>query len=144
MSTDEGELKELLRARGMRVTSQRLLIYRALRAHAGHASSDQVYELVGPALPGISQQTVYSTLTLLAELGLARRVPVPGGTARFEARVDDHHHMVCERCGAVEDIDARVSTAKAVEASLAAGFAPTSAAVTVLGLCAACARVSAQ
>jgi Fur family transcriptional regulator, stress-responsive regulator len=143
-SDDEAELKELLRARGMRVTSQRLLIHRALRVHAGHASSEQVYELVGSALPGVSQQTVYSTLTLLAELGLARRVPVPGGTARFEARVDDHHHMVCERCGALEDLDARVPMAKALDASRAAGFAPTSAAVTVLGLCAACAGESAD
>jgi Fe2+ or Zn2+ uptake regulation protein len=140
---DEAQLTALLRARGMRVTSQRLLIHRALRAHAGHVSSEQVYELVGAALPGLSQQTVYSTLTLLAELGLARRVPVPGGSARFEARVDDHHHMVCERCGALEDLDARVSVAKALEASRAAGFAPSSAAVTVMGLCAECARVSA-
>jgi Fe2+ or Zn2+ uptake regulation protein len=140
---DQAELKDLLRARGMRVTSQRLLIDRALRAHAGHATSEQVYELVGSALPGISQQTVYSTLTLLTELGRARRVPVPGGTARFEARVEDHHHMVCELCGALEDLDARVPVAKALEASRAAGFAPSSAAVTVLGLCAECARVSA-
>ena len=138
------DLTELLRARGMRVTSQRLLIDRALRDHGGHLTAEQVHELVEPVLPGVTQQTVYSTLALLTELGVAQRVSAPGPSTRFEARVDDHHHMVCERCGALEDLDARVPMAKALDASRAAGFAPTSAAVTVLGLCAACSREAAD
>ncbi len=133
------ELTDLLRERGMRVTSQRLLIERALRDHGGHLSAEQVHELVEPSLPGVTQQTVYSTLALLTELGVARRVAAPGASARFEARVDDHHHMVCQRCGAIEDIDARVQVGRAVGAAREAGFVPDSASVTVLGLCAACA-----
>jgi Fe2+ or Zn2+ uptake regulation protein len=132
------ELSELLRERGMRVTSQRLLIERALRDHGGHLTAERVHELVEPALPGVTQQTVYSTLALLSDLGLARRVSAPGSSTRFEARTDDHHHMVCERCGAVEDLDARVPVAKAVGAARESGFTPSSASVTVLGLCAAC------
>jgi len=138
MSADHDELTDLLRARGMRVTSQRLVIARALRDHGGHVSSEQLYAIVAPTLPGVSQQTVYSTLALLSDLGVARRVAVPGATARFEARLDEHHHTVCERCGTVEDLDARVPVTRAMEASRSAGFAPRSASVTVLGLCAAC------
>ena len=63
------ELTELLRERGMRVTSQRLLIDRALRDHGGHLTAEQVHELVEPVLPGVTQQTVYGTLGLLTELG---------------------------------------------------------------------------
>jgi Fur family transcriptional regulator, stress-responsive regulator len=133
------ELTDLLRERGMRVTSQRLLIERALRDHGGHLSAEQVHELVEPSLPGVTQQTVYSTLALLTELGVARRVAAPGASARFEARVDDHHHMLCQRCGAIEDIDARVQVGRVVGAAREAGFVPDSASVTVLGLCAACA-----
>ena len=133
------ELTDLLRRRGMRVTSQRLLIDRALREHGGHLSAEQVHELVEPSLPGVTQQTVYSTLALLTELGVARRVAAPGASARFEARVDDHHHMLCQRCGAIEDIDARVQVGRAVGAAREAGFVPDSASVTVLGLCSACA-----
>ena len=139
MSTDD-ELTGLLRARGMRVTSQRLLIARALHEHGGHLSSEQLHAIVAPALPGVSQQTVYSALALLSDLGVARRVAVPGATARFEARVDEHHHMVCERCGTLEDLDARVPVTRALDASRAAGFSPRAASVTVLGLCAACAK----
>ena len=140
---DDDALKELLRDRGMRVTSQRLLINRALRENAGHLTSEQVHAIVAPVLPGVSQQTVYSTLALLAQLGVARRVPVPGGTARFEARVDDHHHTVCERCGALEDLEVRVPVKPALEEARAAGFEPASASLAVVGLCPRCAREAA-
>jgi Fe2+ or Zn2+ uptake regulation protein len=133
------DLSELLRAQGMRVTSQRLLIDRALRDHGGHLTAEQVHELLEPVLPGVTQQTVYSTLALLADLGVARRVAAPGPSTRFEARTDDHHHSVCERCGAVEDLHVRIPVARAVGAARERGFDPGSASVTVLGLCAACA-----
>ena len=132
------DFTQLLRERGLRVTSQRLLIERALRDHGGHLTAEQVHELVEPALPGVTQQTVYSTLALLTELGVARRVPAPGPSTRFEAHVDDHHHMVCERCGAVEDLHVRVPVSRAVGAAGESGFSPSSASVTVLGLCRAC------
>jgi Fur family transcriptional regulator, stress-responsive regulator len=133
------DLGELLRERGLRVTSQRLLIERALRDHGGHLTAEQVHDLVEPGLPGVTQQTVYSTLALLADLGVARRVMAQGGSTRFEATRADHHHMVCERCGAIEDLDVRVSLGAATRASRAKGFVPASAGVTVLGLCARCA-----
>jgi Fur family transcriptional regulator, stress-responsive regulator len=132
------ELSELLRDRGMRVTSQRLLIERALRDDGGHLTAEQVHDLVEPTLPGVTQQTVYSTLALLADLGVARRVSAPGGSTRFEARADDHHHTVCERCGTIEDLHVKVPVSRAVVASRERGFTPASASVTVLGLCAAC------
>ena len=61
---DDDALRALLRTRGMRVTSQRLVIHRALHERGGHLSSEQVHAIVSPTLPGISQQTVYSTLGL--------------------------------------------------------------------------------
>jgi Fe2+ or Zn2+ uptake regulation protein len=136
------DLSELLRERGMRVTSQRLLIERTLREDGGHLTAENVHDLVEPALPGVTQQTVYSTLALLADLGVARRVVAPGGSTRFEAARDEHHHMVCERCGAVEDIHARVALGPVTRASRSKGFTPSSAGVTVLGLCARCAAQS--
>jgi Fur family transcriptional regulator, stress-responsive regulator len=136
------DLAELLRERGLRVTSQRLLIERALREDGGHLTAEQVHDLVEPVLPGVTQQTVYSTLALLADLGVARRVVAPGGSTRFEAARAEHHHTVCERCGAIEDLDVRVPLAAATRASRAAGFEPSSAGVTVLGLCARCASES--
>jgi Fe2+ or Zn2+ uptake regulation protein len=136
------DLTQLLRERGLRVTSQRLLIERALRDHGGHLTAEQVHELVEAVLPGVTQQTVYSTLALLSDLGVARRVAAPGPSTRFEARTDDHHHSVCERCGAVEDLHVGIPVVRALGASRGSGFAPASASVTVLGLCGACAAKS--
>jgi Fe2+ or Zn2+ uptake regulation protein len=136
------DLAELLRERGLRVTSQRLLIDRALREHGGHLTAEQVHDLVQPSLPGVTQQTVYSTLALLAELGVARRVVAPGPSTRFEAATTDHHHMICERCGAIEDLHAPASLGAVTRAARAAGFEPGSAGVTVLGLCARCAAAA--
>jgi Fe2+ or Zn2+ uptake regulation protein len=136
----EPDLSELLHDSGMRVTSQRLVIHRALADHGGHLTAEQVHELVQPALPGVTQQTVYTTLALLADLGVARRVAAPGSSARFEARTDAHHHAVCERCGAIEDLDVRVPVAKALGAARESGFTPTNTTVVVAGLCADCAK----
>jgi len=136
------DLAELLRERGMRVTSQRLLIDRALREHGGHLTAEQIHDLVEPALPGVTQQTVYSTLALLADLGVARRVVAPGPSTRFEAVTRDHHHMICERCGAIEDLHVRVPLGAVTRAARDAGFEPGGAGVTVLGTCARCAAKS--
>jgi Fe2+ or Zn2+ uptake regulation protein len=132
------DLQALLHERGMRVTSQRLVIHRALVDEGGHLSAEQVHELVASSLPGVTQQTVYSTLALLAELGVARRVAAPGSSARFEARTEPHHHAVCERCGKIEDLDVRVQVSRAVDASRELGFEPGDASVVVVGLCASC------
>ena len=135
----EEELVGLLHERGMRVTSQRVLIHRVLGAQGGHHSAEGLLELVEPLLPGLSQQTVYNTLSVLADLGAVRRVATPGGSTRFEARLDPHHHAVCGSCGAIEDLDADVPTDPAVVAAVGHGFVADTASVTVLGRCARCA-----
>jgi Fe2+ or Zn2+ uptake regulation protein len=133
------DLTQLLRDRGMRVTPQRLVIYRVLRERGGHLTADDVHDELATTLPGISRQTVHSTLALLAELGVIRRVATPGGTSRYESRTEEHHHTVCESCGALEDLELRLPVARAMEHSRATGFSPSSATMTVMGRCAACA-----
>jgi Fe2+ or Zn2+ uptake regulation protein len=138
MNPHDEHLTTLLRDRGLRVTSQRLLIHRALRTQGGHVSVERVHDLVRPQLPGVSQQTVYTTMQLLADLGVARRVLTHTGPCLFETRDDGHHHAVCERCGRLDDIEADVPLDSALDAARAGGFAPRSAALTVLGLCDQC------
>src|SRR5258708_5226847 len=98
-------LTEALRERGLRVTSQRLLIHRALCAEDQHMTAEQVLSSVSEALPGVSLPTVYATLELLEELGLTRRVATGTGAVLFDSRVQPHAHTVCRRCGAVSDVD---------------------------------------
>jgi Fe2+ or Zn2+ uptake regulation protein len=133
------DLVSLLRARGRRVTSQRLVILRELRRRRRHASAEQIHQAVRAQLPGISAPTVYAVLELLVELGLARKLDVGVGTSLYDARLERHHHMVCRRCGAVEDLDAALDAESAVRSARATGFQPEHADLVVSGVCGSCA-----
>jgi Fe2+ or Zn2+ uptake regulation protein len=136
----DGQLKGLLRERGMRVTPQRLLLHRALRELDRHVTADELLDAVTDSLPNASLPTVYSTLELLEELGLVRRVPATAGAALYDPRTDDHQHLHCRRCRAVEDLDSKVDATAALRAARRRGFEPDAAELVVSGLCAACAR----
>lgn len=88
-----------LRARGFRMTSQRLAILHALR-HAGtHLSPREVYRQAKQELPTLTEPTVYRTLEFLAENGLARPLQTGNGHLMYEIAGSDHHHIVCRNCG---------------------------------------------
>jgi Fe2+ or Zn2+ uptake regulation protein len=135
----DDRLRDELRARGLRVTPQRLVLHRALAARPTHVNAEDLLSQVGDDLPGVSLQTVYSTLELFERLGLVRRVPGARGAATFDSRVDEHHHAVCERCGALVDLDVDAPLGAVLEAARAHGFAEAHAALTVTGTCASCA-----
>jgi Fe2+ or Zn2+ uptake regulation protein len=131
-------LSARLRERGLRATSQRLVMHRLLRGSNRHLSAEQLLAEASGKLPGVSLPTVYSTLELFEELGIVRRVNDGGGTLLWDTRADDHHHLVCRRCGKVEDIDASLDLEGARRSARRAGFAPDRAEVVVSGLCADC------
>jgi Fe2+ or Zn2+ uptake regulation protein len=134
----EERLVAALRARGQRVTSQRLIIHRLLREADRHVTAEEVLRRASEQLPGMSLPTVYATLDLLAELGEARRVSV-GGPVLYDPRTEDHAHLRCRECGRVEDLEVPVDAAPALQAARAAGFTPATAELVVEGRCAACA-----
>jgi Fe2+ or Zn2+ uptake regulation protein len=97
--TCASEYAAQLRARGFRMTSQRMAILHALR-HAGtHLSPREVYRQAKQELPGLTEPTVYRTLEFLAENGLARPSQKGNGHLLYEIAGNDHHHLVCRICG---------------------------------------------
>ncbi|MGD9570877.1 MAG: Fur family transcriptional regulator [Thermoleophilia bacterium] len=127
-----------LRARGQRVTPQRLVIAAAIRDLGRHTTAEEVFTEVGRRLPGVSLPTVYATLDLLEDLGLVRRVATESGTAVYDPRTDEHHHLVCRACGAIADVDGSVDHDALLSAARGAGFTPDGAQVVIRGLCASC------
>ena len=98
------DLTAALRARGMRVTPQRIVVHRALRELDRHVTADELLDAVTDRLPNVSLPTIYASLELLEELGMVRRVQ-RSGTTLFDPRTEPHHHLVCTTCGSVEDLE---------------------------------------
>ncbi|XPP26676.1 MAG: Fur family transcriptional regulator [Leucobacter sp.] len=131
-------LDEALRAAGLRATAGRLAVLEALESMA-HTSAEQVYEAVSAGLPTTSIQSVHNILTDLTAAGLIRRIEPAGSAALYERRVhDNHHHVVCTGCGAVDDVDCVVGHAPCLDPSSTSGFAVQTAEVTFWGLCPNC------
>ena len=129
---------ELLRASGLRVTAPRLAVL-AVVGRLPHATAEIVLDSVRRELPGLSVQGVYDVLRALSDAGILRRIEPAGHPARFERRTgDNHHHVVCRECGALDDVDCAVGHAPCLTPSSTNGFAVDVAEVTYWGLCPAC------
>lgn len=88
---------------GMRVTNQRLEIYKTVALSKAHPSAETVFGFVRKKLPSISLDTVYRTLSSLEEMDIIFRVGLMN-KARFDADKTPHYHFVCMDCGEVYDI----------------------------------------
>src|SRR5437763_10960991 len=132
-----------LRERGLRVTSQRIMIHRALCAQAQHLTAEQLLESVSEVLPGTSLPTIYATLELLEQLGLVRRFGTGNGAVLFDSRVEPHAHSVCRRCGTTADLEGTPVSERALARAREAGFAPDHAQLMIWGLCERCAASAA-
>jgi Fur family peroxide stress response transcriptional regulator len=98
------ELQRRCRDAGLRLTLQRRAVLETLIEFDDHPSSDQVYQRVHLRLPGLSRATVFRILEQFAASGLIGKACHPGRSARYDARTELHHHLVCIRCEAMVDI----------------------------------------
>ena len=132
------DVEQLLRGAALRVTRPRVAVLTAVYEHP-HADTDSIIGVVREDLGGVSHQAVYDVLRALTAAGLVRRIEPSGSVARYESRVgDNHHHVVCRSCGAIEDVDCAVGDAPCLTASDGHGFAIDEAEVTYWGLCPTC------
>ncbi|MCD2169181.1 transcriptional repressor [Microbacterium sp. JC 701] len=128
----------LIRGAGLRVTATRVAVLDALRARP-HATADDVFDRIVGSLPGTSKQSVYNALGDFADAGLARRIEPAGHAGTFELRVgDNHHHVVCTRCGRIDDVDCIVGSAPCLHVPEGSGYLIETAEVTFWGVCADC------
>ncbi len=88
---------------GLKITPQRRLIYEELMRAKDHPTADAIYKRVRKKLPNISFDTVYRTLHLFSEIGIAKLVEGYGEDRRFEPNLDQHHHFRCLKCHAIYD-----------------------------------------
>ncbi len=133
------DLLKRFRDAGMNVTPQRVTIYQALLESEDHPSPEVLYQRVLPRLPNLSLATIYKALDALTRVGVVREVSVISDSKRFDANLDHHHHLICERCQRVTDFyDPELDKLPAPKR--VAGFVTESMSVQIMGTCADCAK----
>jgi len=105
-ATVDGRLdhfKAAARAAGVKLTHQRLEIFREVASSVEHPDAETVFRAVRTRMPTVSLDTVYRTLWMLNDLGLVTALGPRRESVRFDANLDRHHHYVCVRCGSTTD-----------------------------------------
>lgn len=138
-----GQIEKKLHQAGLKLTPQRRATVKTLvRLHESHLSAEELFAKVKEAEPEIGLATVYRTLEVLAELKIVNRVSFEDGITRYDLRTEDsghfHHHLLCQICGAVEEIheDLLVDVERKVKEKY--GFEVADHRLTFLGVCAKC------
>jgi Fur family ferric uptake transcriptional regulator len=97
---------EVLREKGHRLTPQRMLVIEALHSADKHISAEELYEQLHERYPYSNISTVYRTLELLKQLNLVTETDFGEGYVRYHiAEKGHHHHLVCQGCGKIMDLD---------------------------------------
>jgi Fur family peroxide stress response transcriptional regulator len=99
-------LIEKCKKKGMKITTQRVLIFRELvNRTKQHPTADEIYNALKNKVYGLSISTVYRALTSFEELGLVRKINTPDGKSHFELVTSPHGHFICIKCGKIFDIN---------------------------------------
>jgi Fur family peroxide stress response transcriptional regulator len=92
-----------LRRSGVKLTHQRLEIFREVAKSLDHPDVETIFLGIRRRVPTVSLDTVYRTLWLLIDLGLLTTLGPPRGRVRFDANTSSHHHFICRKCGMTRD-----------------------------------------
>lgn len=132
--------RSVAKGAGIKLTPQRLEIFRIIAASDEHPSAEAIHKAVQERLPSVSLDTVYRTLWLLSDLGLLTTLGQRQGSVRFDANLDHHHHYLCVRCGLLRDFESGALNDLPIPETVNRFGQVLSAHVEVRGVCARCAR----
>ena len=132
------ELQRRCRENSIPLTTQRRTVLQAVLDLDSHPTADEVYSSPAVRQAGISRATVYRTLESLVQMGVVTKACHPGGVIRYDGRIELHHHLVCLRCDAVEDIADAGLDALSLPDTSAFGFEVKDFRVQLRGLCRSC------
>ena len=127
-----------LRAGGFRVTPQRQFVLEAVNK-LEHGTPEEILAEVQRTAAGVNLSTIYRTLDVLEQVGLVTHAHIGHGAPTFHAvHADVHIHLVCDKCGSVTSVDARLAEQFAVRLREDTGFSIDISHVSLHGRCQAC------
>lgn len=134
----QSDIERICREHSLSVTPQRRVVLEALSSRPTHPTVDEIWDEVRRSMPEISRTTVYRILETFAHLGVIRKVGHPDAVARYESRTSRHHHLLCLRCGRMEDLD-DAALDKIDLPGIQTGFHVEDYSIQFRGLCSKCA-----
>lgn len=139
----DGDLLERAVARGWRVTPQRRAVAGVLVGTHVHLTAEEIHAAAQRNLPELSLATVYNSLNELVAMGEVGEVRGVGASVRYDPNVHQlHHHLVCERCGLIMDVQPGGIEGLHLTADERHGFVVGSTEVVFRGVCSRCAERS--
>ena len=96
-------VQDLFRKEGLKLTHQRLEIFREMMGAEDHPSAEDVFRRVRPRIPTVSLDTVYRTLDMFERMGMVRKVEVLDDRSRYDPKTEPHHHFICIVCREIKD-----------------------------------------
>lgn len=132
--------RDAARQAGVRLTHQRLEVFREVAASLEHPAVEVVFRAVKARVPTVSLDTVYRTLWTLEDLGLITTLGPRRGAVRFDANLRPHHHFTCTRCGLTRDFESPAFDALRPPAAARPLGDVQRVRVELSGLCPACRR----
>jgi Fur family transcriptional regulator, ferric uptake regulator len=136
-----GKIDELIRSHGLRRTPQRQATLEAVASAAGHATAEEIVKRVRKKLPAVSPSTVYRTLASLEDVGILCHAHLGHTASVYHVGTAGlHQHLVCERCGALQEVSESLTQPFARGLKRSYGFEANFTHFAVLGLCKSCAR----
>lgn len=133
------DLVEVLRAKGMRMTPQRMAIVSEIMRAKGHIAPAAIARKVQQRMPGVNPSTVYRTITMLEEVGILSHAHLEAGPEYHFADEPEHVHLTCSRCGRTDDLSMREAKTLYDLLKRHKGFEPDLTHFAISGLCADCA-----
>ena len=127
-----------LRARGFRMTTQRLAILHVLHHEGSHLSPAEIYKQARRKLAGLTEPTVYRTLEFLVQNGLVHSSRASNGRLTYQIAGEDHHHMICRVCGSEMEIQHTLLEDLYRKLESTSGYLRIDSHVTFFGVCPKC------
>lgn len=134
--------RDFITQKGLKSTRQRDIILDAFLSSDRHMSIEELYLKLRTKNPNIGYATVYRTLKLFAESGIAREIQFGDGQTRYEhvAEGEHHDHLVCTRCGTIVEFENETIEKLQHEVATTHGFLIETHKLELYGLCEKCRR----
>ncbi len=132
-------LVRLFKSKDLKITPQRLGIFKILEGNTTHPSAESIYSEIQEVYPTISFTTVYKTLEVLESLGEILKITIDAGRKYFDPNTITHHHIICSRCNMIADVNEGLEELT-LPNEILDKFTPSSYHISFYGMCKECIR----